>query len=81
MELSLINEPNFLKSLNQDELNIINKANELILNWQKKKEPCVYTSDEIKERLLKAIDEIDSGTAILYTKEEIEANVKNRLNL
>ncbi len=67
MELTL-NESKFLNSLNSNEKDII-----------KQQEPCIFSESEIKENLNKAVKEIENKTATLYTKEEIDKQIKARL--
>ncbi len=78
MELTL-NEPKFLNSLNSNEKDIIKKAQEIFYKWAKQQEPCVFSESEIKENLNKAVKEIENKTATLYTKEEIDKQIKARL--
>lgn len=55
---------------------------ELTLNEPKflnQQEPCIFSESEIKENLNKAVKEIENKTATLYTKEEIDKQIKARL--
>ena len=74
-----LNEPKFLNSLNSNEEDIIKKHKRFFINGLNNKIPCIFSEKEIKENLNKAVKEVENKTATLYTKEEIDKQIKARL--
>ncbi|MCZ6155603.1 hypothetical protein O6B72_02055 [Campylobacter ureolyticus] len=75
----MLNKTKFLNSLNSNEKDVIKKAQEIFYKWAKQQEPCIFSEKEINENLNKAVKEIQNKTATLYTKEEIDKQIKTKL--
>ncbi|WP_460168923.1 hypothetical protein [Campylobacter concisus] len=60
-----------LNNVSIEILEVLNSLKKVSPNLEIISEPCVYTKDEIKKRLDESMKEIESGTGVFYTIDEI----------